>query len=168
MQWTIIKEHTMTSVYDFTVTTINGGTQSLGDYRGEVLLVVNTATRCSFTPQLEGLESLQRAYHDQGFEVLGFPCNQFANQAPESDEEIGNFCRLSYGVDFPTFAKIDVNGKDADPLFVWLRQQKGGALGNAIKWNFTKFLIDRNGQVVARYAPTTKPENLENDIKALL
>ena len=158
----------MTTIYDFTVATVDGGAQHLADYRGEVLLVVNTATRCGFTPQLEGLEALQRAHHGQGFDVLGFPCNQFASQAPESDGEIADFCRLSYGVDFPTFAKVDVNGKDADPLFVWLRQQKRGTLGDAIKWNFTKFLIDRDGQVVARYAPTTKPESIEEAIKELL
>ena len=158
----------MATIYDFTVTTIDGNKKNLADYRGEVLLVVNIATHCGFTPQLEGLEALQQAYHGRGFDVLGFSCDQFANQAPESSEEISTICRLSYGVKFPTFAKINVNGTDADPLYVWLRQQQGGMLGDAIKWNFTKFLIDRNGQVVTRYAPTTKPSAIEKDIVARL
>ena len=158
----------MATIYDFTVRTIDGGSKSLADYRGEVLLVVNTATRCGFTPQLDGLESLQRAHHDRGFEVLGFPCNQFANQAPESDEKIHEQCRLSYGVDFPTFAKIDVNGKGADPLYTWLKAQKGGIIGSDIRWNFTKFLVNRDGRVVARFAPTTTPEKIESSIEELL
>ena len=158
----------MTSIYDFTVATADGGSTSLANWRGQVLLVVNTATRCGFTPQLDGLEALRRAHHDEGFEVLAFPCNQFANQAPESNQEIGAFCRLNYGTEFPTFAKIDVNGENADPLYVWLRKQKSGTFGDAIKWNFTKFLVNREGQVTARYAPTTKPEDIERDITALL
>ena len=158
----------MASIYDFTVKTIDGGEKSLADYKGEVLLVVNTATRCGFTPQLEGLEKLQRDHHAQGFEVLGFPCNQFANQAPESSAEIHEQCKLSYGVDFPTFAKIDVNGAQADPLYTWLKQQKGGLIGSDIKWNFTKFLVDREGRVVARFAPTTTPAKIEERIKELL
>ena len=158
----------MATIYDFTVATIDGNKKSLADYQGEVLLVVNIATHCGFTPQLEGLEALQQSYHGRGFDVLGFPCDQFANQAPESSEEISNICRLSYGVKFPTFAKINVNGTEADPLYVWLRQQQGGMLGDAIKWNFTKFLLDRNGQVITRYAPTTKPSAIEKDIVARL
>lgn len=152
------------SIYDFTVKAVDGSEKSLADYRGEVLLVVNTATHCGFTPQLEGLEELQRTHHDQGFEVLGFPCNQFASQAPESSAEIQEQCRLSYGVDFPTFAKIDVNGDAADPLYTWLKQQKGGLVGNDIRWNFTKFLVDRNGQVQERFAPTTTPQKIEKSI----
>lgn len=158
----------MASIYDFTVKNVDGSDKNLADYSGEVLLVVNTATKCGFTPQLEGLEALQEKYHDQGFEVLGFPCNQFGNQAPESNEEIQEFCRLSFGVRFPNFAKIDVNGENADPLYAWLRSQKKGALGDGIKWNFTKFLVDRNGQVVDRFAPTTSPEKLEKQIEKLL
>ena len=156
------------SIYDFAVKNIDGTSKNLADYRGEVLLVVNTATRCGFTPQLEGLEKLQRELHGQGFEVLGFPCNQFANQAPESDEKIHEQCRLSYGVDFPTFAKIEVNGAGADPLYTWLKSQKGGLIGKDIRWNFTKFLVGRDGQVVARFAPTTTPEKIETTIRALL
>ena len=158
----------MASIYDFSVKTIDGGQKNLADYKGEVLLVVNTATRCGFTPQLEGLEKLQRDYHARGFEVLGFPCNQFANQAPESDEEIRETCRLSYGVEFPTFAKVDVNGEQADPLYVWLKGQKGGLVGSDIRWNFTKFLVDRGGKVVARFAPTTTPAKIEASVKELL
>ena len=158
----------MASIYDFTVKTIDGGQRSMADFRGEVLLVVNTATRCGFTPQLEGLEKLQRTYHDKGFDVLGFPCNQFANQAPESDEEIHETCRLSYGVEFPTFAKVDVNGRYADALFAWLKSQKGGLVGTDIRWNFTKFLVNREGQVVARFAPTTTPAKIEESVRALL
>lgn len=158
----------MASIYDFTVKTVDGGRKSLADYRGEVLLVVNTATHCGFTPQLEGLEALQRTYHDRGFEVLGFPCNQFANQAPETDAEIHETCKLSYGVDFPNFAKVEVSGKGADPLYVWLKAQRGGLLGRDIRWNFTKFLVDRRGGVVARFAPTTTPQKIESSIKGLL
>ena len=156
------------SIYDFAVKNIDGTSKNLADYRGEVLLVVNTATRCGFTPQLEGLEKLQRELHGQGFEVLGFPCNQFANQAPESDEKIHEQCRLAYGVDFPTFAKIEVNGAGADPLYTWLKSQKGGLIGRDIRWNFTKFLVGRDGRVVARFAPTTTPEKIEASIRALL
>ena len=158
----------MASIYDFKVKTIDGGFKDLADYKGEVLLVVNTATRCGFTPQLEGLEKLQRDHHDEGFEVLGFPCNQFANQAPESDAEIQEQCRLSYGVDFPTFAKVDVNGPGAAPLFTWLKSQRGGLVGSDIRWNFTKFLVDRDGRVVARFAPSTTPAKIEQSIKRLL
>ena len=158
----------MASIYDFTVKTIDGAQKSLADYKGEVLLVVNTATRCGFTPQLDGLEKLQREYHDKGFDVLGFPCNQFANQAPESDEEIRETCRLSYGVQFPTFAKVDVNGEHADPLFAWLKDQRGGLVGKDIRWNFTKFLVNRDGEVVARFAPTTTPAKIEERVRELL
>lgn len=158
----------MASIYDFTVKAVDGTEKKLSDYQGEVLLVVNTATHCGFTPQLEGLEELQRSYHDKGFEVLGFPCNQFANQAPESSGEIQEQCRLSYGVDFPTFAKIDVNGDGADPVYAWLKQQKKGFAGGDIRWNFTKFLINRDGQVIGRFAPTTTPKKIESSIKEQL
>jgi glutathione peroxidase len=158
----------MASIYDFTVKAVDGTEKKLSDYQGEVLLVVNTATHCGFTPQLEGLEELQRTYHEKGFEVLGFPCNQFANQAPESSGEIQEQCRLSYGVDFPTFAKIDVNGDGADPVYVWLKQQKKGFAGGDIRWNFTKFLINRDGQVIGRFAPTTTPKKIESSIKEQL
>lgn len=155
-------------IYDFTVKDAKGNEVDLSKYKGQVLLIVNTATGCGFTPQYEGLEKLYRQYHDQGFEVLDFPCNQFLNQAPGSDEEIANFCTLKYDTTFPRFKKVDVNGKDAIPLFKWLKQQKKGLLGGAIKWNFTKFLVDRNGKVVNRYAPATPPSKIEEDIKKLL
>ena len=156
------------SIYDFTVKKVDGGQQSLADYAGDVLLVVNTATKCGFTPQLEGLEGLQRKYAARGFSVLGFPCNQFGHQAPEASDKIDEFCKLTFGCEFPTFAKIDVNGEHADPLYVWLRSQQGGVLGDAIKWNFTKFLVGRDGQVIGRFAPTTTPEQLEEHIEEAL
>ena len=138
-------------------------------WRGRVLLVVNTASKCGFTPQYAGLEALQKKYAARGFTVLGFPCNQFGAQEPGDEAEIANFCKLTYDVDFPMFAKINVNGDAADPLFQDLKKQAPGLLGSeAIKWNFTKFLIDRNGEVVDRYAPATKPEALEADIEKLL
>lgn len=156
------------SVYDFTVTTMMGLPKSLRDYEGKVLLIVNTASRCGFTPQFAGLQALYEQYRDQGLEILGFPCNQFMNQDPGSNEEIQNFCRLNYGVTFPMFAKIDVNGPHADPLYKYLTQQTKGFLGGAIKWNFTKFLVDRHGRVIKRYAPTVEPADLAADIEAAL
>ncbi|RIJ76166.1 glutathione peroxidase [Nakamurella silvestris] len=158
----------MTTAYDFDATTIDGTSQSLADYRGKVLLVVNTASKCGFTPQYEGLEKLYESYGDRGLVVLGFPCDQFGNQEPGDEEEIKSFCSLTYDVKFPLFAKVDVNGDDAHPLFSWLRSEKSGLLGGKIKWNFTKFLINADGEVVKRYAPTTKPESITADIEALL
>ncbi|MCH5226350.1 MAG: glutathione peroxidase [Muribaculaceae bacterium] len=155
-------------IYDFTVKDTKGADVSLSKYKGEVLLIVNTATGCGFTPQYEGLEKLYKKYHSQGFEVLDFPCNQFMNQAPGTDEEISNFCTLKYDTTFPRFKKIEVNGDGAAPLYKWLKKEKGGFLGSAIKWNFTKFLVDRKGKVVARYAPTTSPDKIEKDIVKLL
>ena len=155
-------------IYDFTVKGRAGEDVSLADYKGKVLLVVNTATGCGFTPQYEGLQKLYDAHKDKGFEVLDFPCNQFANQAPGSEAEIQSFCTLNYGTTFPRFAKIDVNGKNASDLFRFLKKEKGGLLGSSIKWNFTKFLIDREGNVAKRFAPTDTPESIESDILALL
>ena len=141
---------------------------SMAEYKSKVLLIVNTATGCGFTPQYEGLESLYKKYKDQGFVVLDFPCNQFANQAPGTEDEIVSFCQMKYNVSFPQFAKIKVNGDEANALYKWLKDQKGGFFSKAIKWNFTKFLVDREGNVVERYAPTTKPEKIEKDILKLL
>jgi glutathione peroxidase len=153
---------------DFTATTISGEEQALQAYDGKVALVVNTASACGFTPQFEGLEELHRQYADQGLAVLGFPCNQFASQDPGSNEEIGAFCQKNYGVSFEMFEKVDVNGDEAHPLFEWLRSEKGGVLGDAIKWNFTKFLVGRDGQVIKRYGSTTKPEKIAGDIEKAL
>ncbi len=159
----------MSGIADFTVRKADGTTQSMADYAGKVLLIVNTASKCGFTPQYAGLEALHRAYADRGLSVLGFPCNQFGAQEPGDAAEIASFCSLTYDVTFPLFAKIDVNGANADPLFVWLKAQQPGLLGTqAIKWNFTKFLVDRKGAVVARHAPTVKPESLKAQIEALL
>ena len=154
--------------YDFSVKGRADEDISLADYKGKVLLVVNTATGCGFTPQYEGLQKLYDAHKDKGFEVLDFPCNQFANQAPGTNDEIQSFCTLNYGTTFPRFAKIDVNGKNASDLYKFLKKEKGSLLGSSIKWNFTKFLIDREGNVVKRYAPTDTPEGIESDIVALL
>ncbi|MFT8355947.1 glutathione peroxidase [Bifidobacterium aquikefiri] len=156
------------NVYDFTVKDPKGNDVSLDDYKGKVLLIVNTATQCGFTPQYEGLEKLYHEYKEKGLEILDFPCNQFNGQAPGTDEEIGSFCRVKYGTEFPRFAKIDVNGDHADPLYEWLKEQKSGIGMKSIKWNFTKFLIDKHGNVVNRYAPTTTPESIEKDIVAQL
>lgn len=156
------------SVYDFSAALPNGEAKSLSDYRGKVLLIVNTASKCGFTPQYEGLEQLYRDYKDRGFEILAFPCNQFGKQEPGDAAEIANFCSLTYDVTFPVMAKIDVNGGEADPIFKYLKKEKGGILGSGIKWNFTKFLVDRDGKVVSRHAPTAKPENLRAEIEALL
>lgn len=154
--------------YDFTVKDRAGEDVSLADYKGKVLLVVNTATGCGFTPQYEGLQKLYDAHKDKGFEILDFPCNQFGNQAPGSNEEIQSFCTLNYGTTFPRFAKVDVNGTNASALYKFLKKQKGSLLGSSIKWNFTKFLVDREGNVVKRFAPTDTPESIESDILALL
>jgi len=159
----------MTAITDFTVKNADGTATSLEPHRGKVLLIVNTASKCGFTPQYDGLEALHRDYADRGFEVLAFPCNQFGGQEPGDAAEIANFCTLTYDVTFPVFAKIDVNGSDADPLFERLKSDAPGVLGSkAIKWNFTKFLVGRDGAVVDRYAPTTKPEDIRKDIEKLL
>ncbi len=158
----------MTALTDFSATTLDGAPQDLSAYGGQVVLVVNTASQCGFTPQYAGLEELWEQYRDQGLVVLGFPCDQFGGQEPGSEEEIGAFCQKNYGVTFPMFSKVDVNGDDAHPLWTWLRSEKGGLLGDKIKWNFTKFLVGRDGQVVKRYAPTTEPANLSGDIEAAL
>ncbi|MCB1678956.1 MAG: glutathione peroxidase [Halioglobus sp.] len=157
------------TVYDFSCATAAGEKKSLADYRGKVLLVVNTASKCGFTPQFAGLEELYEKYRDAGLEILGFPCNQFGKQDPGSNDEIVEFCQLNYGVSFPMFGKIEVNGGGAEPLFKYLKKAAPGALGSrGIKWNFTKFLIDADGNVVKRYAPTDKPAAIEKDIEKLL
>ena len=158
----------MTGIYNFQVDTLNGGTQDFSEYQGKVLLIVNTASKCGFTPQFEGLEKLYQQYKDQGLGVIGFPCNQFGSQEPGDADEIGVFCQKNYGVSFPMMAKVDVNGKDSHPVYEWLKKQQGGFLTDGIKWNFTKFLVNKEGIVVKRYASTTKPEALEDDIKTLL
>ena len=159
----------MTELTQIPVTKADGSTADLSDHKGQVMLIVNVASKCGFTPQYEGLEALQRKYDGKGFSVLGFPCNQFGAQEPGNAEEIANFCKLTYDVDFPIFAKIDVNGDDAAPIYKYLKDEAPGLLGSkAIKWNFTKFLVDRSGKVVKRYAPQTKPEELKQDIEALL
>jgi glutathione peroxidase len=154
---------------EFTADRLQGGTQSLADYAGKVLLIVNTASHCGFTPQYEGLEALYRNYKDRGFVVLGFPCNQFGAQEPGSADEIAGFCTKNYGVSFPMFARIDVNGDNAHPLYRHLKKSAKGVLGSeGIKWNFTKFLVDRDGEVVKRYASAQAPEGIAKDIEALL
>jgi glutathione peroxidase len=162
------KEQTM-SIYDFTVKTIDSKEISLSKYKGKVLLIVNVASKCGFTDQYEGLEKLFDKYKNQDFMILGFPSNQFANQEPGTNEEIKQFCRLTYGVEFDMFAKVDVNGENEIPLYTYLKKQAGGILGTeSIKWNFTKFLIDKNGNVVERYGSITKPEEIEPKIKELI
>ncbi|EZP77449.1 glutathione peroxidase [Parageobacillus genomosp. 1] len=157
------------SVYDFTAKTIRGEEQSLADYKGKVLLIVNTASKCGFTPQYKELQELYEQYRDRDFVVLGFPCNQFGHQEPGTEEEIEQFCQVNYGVTFPMFAKVDVNGENAHPLFQYLKEKAPGVLGTkAIKWNFTKFLVDRNGNVVARFASQTRPSELKSEIEKLL
>jgi glutathione peroxidase len=159
----------MNSAYDFAAVTIDGVEQPLADYRGKTLLVVNVASKCGFTPQYAGLETLYRKLRPRGVEVLGFPCDQFGHQEPGTEAEIKSFCSLNYDVTFPLYAKVEVNGANAHPLYQWLKSQKAGVLGTeAIKWNFTKFLIDSRGAVVRRYAPTDKPERIEADIAELL
>jgi glutathione peroxidase len=159
----------MNTVYDFQATDIDGAEQPLTDYRGKVLLIVNTASKCGFTPQYAGLENLHAKYSDRGFAVLGFPCDQFGHQEPGDEAEIKNFCSLNYDVSFPLFGKIEVNGANTHPLYKHLKKEARGVLGTeAVKWNFTKFLVDRDGNVVRRYAPTDKPESIEKDLLALL
>lgn len=159
----------MASVYDFDAKSLDGKPMPLGEYRGKVLLIVNTASECGFTPQFTGLEALFEKYRERGLVVLGFPCNQFGAQEPGTAAQIGAFCQKNYGVSFPMFEKIDVNGDAAHPLYRWLKENARGLLGSErIKWNFTKFLVDRTGVVKARYAPVTKPEELAKDIEALL
>ena len=158
----------MTSLGDFNATSIDGQDVDLSTYDGQVVLVVNTASQCGFTPQYKGLQALQDEYGGQGFTVLGFPCDQFGHQEPGDEAEIASFCERNFGVDFPLFSKIDVNGDDAHPLYQWLKKEQGGLLGGKIKWNFTKFLVGKDGQVIDRYAPTTKPEKLGDDIEKAL
>lgn len=159
----------MTTIADFTVETGDGQPLDLAGLQGKVLLVVNTASQCGFTPQYEGLEALQRKYAERGFEVLGFPCNQFGAQEPGNAEEIASFCKLNYDVSFPLMNKVEVNGPNASSLYDWMKGEAPGVMGTrSIKWNFTKFLIDRQGKVVRRYAPTDKPESIEKDIAKLL
>ena len=156
------------NIYDYKVKNNKGEEVSLADYEGKVLLIVNTATGCGFTPQYTGLQNLYKKYQSKGFEILDFPCNQFAGQAPGNDEEIASFCTGRFGITFPQFHKIDVNGKNEEPLYTYLKSQVGGMIGNKIKWNFTKFLVNREGQVVARFAPMKTPESLEKEIEKLL
>ncbi|WP_334072385.1 MULTISPECIES: glutathione peroxidase [Paenibacillus] len=157
------------SIYDIEVKTIKGEMQTLESYRGQVMLIVNTATKCGFAPQFKGLQKLYDAYKEQGLAVLGFPCGQFANQEPGTDAEVAQACELNFGVNFPLYAKIDVNGKNAHPLFQLLAKEAPGIMGSKqIKWNFTKFLVDREGRVVKRFAPTEEPENIEEHIRKLL
>ena len=159
----------MASIYDFTARTLQGKEASLGEWRGQVMLVVNTASKCGFTPQYEGLEALYGKYRESGLAILGFPCNQFGKQEPGDEGEIGRFCAMNYGVSFPMFAKIAVNGADAHPLYKYLKHEKPGLFGSErIKWNFTKFLVDRAGKVVRRFAPLTKPEAIEQPLQALI
>lgn len=159
----------MTTIADFIVTTNRGEALDLSDKRGNVLLVVNTASKCGFTPQYDGLEKLYQTYKDRGFEVLGFPCNQFGGQEPGDADEIAQFCKVNFGVTFPLMAKVDVNGANASPLYDWLKSSARGLMGStSIKWNFTKFLIDRTGNVVKRYGSTDAPERIAKDIEALL
>ncbi len=157
------------SIYDFNVRDIKGNEASMAEYKGKVLLIVNTASKCGFTPQFEGLQVLHEELGDQGFEVLGFPCNQFMNQDPANEDAISQFCSLNYGVSFPMFAKVDVNGDGAHPLFQFLKREAKGLMGSEkVKWNFTKFLVNRDGQVIRRYAPTAKPADIRSDIEKLL
>lgn len=156
------------AVYDFTAKLATGEQQSLAAYRGKVLLIVNTASQCGFTPQYKGLQALHEEFGPRGLAVLAFPCDQFGHQEPGTDREIVDFCDRSFGVTFPIFGKIEVNGSNAHPLFVWLKQQKGGLFGSAIRWNFTKFLLDRTGTVRRRFAPITRPEALARKVAALV
>ncbi|MBV8270973.1 MAG: glutathione peroxidase [Cupriavidus sp.] len=159
----------MSNVYQFDANSLSGQPQPLADFRGKVLLIVNTASECGFTPQYAGLQTLQESYQARGFDVLGFPCNQFGKQEPGDADQIGAFCESRFHVSFPMFEKIDVNGADAHPLYKWLTSEKPGLLGTqAIKWNFTKFLVRRDGTIFKRYAPTTKPEEIRADIESLL
>lgn len=158
----------MSELYNINVLDNKGETVSLSEYKGKVLLIVNTATGCGFTPQYKGLEEMYREYKDKGFEILDFPCNQFAGQAPGDDKAINEFCTLKYDTTFRRFKKIDVNGKNEDPLYTYLKSQKGGVFGRKIKWNFSKFLVDRDGNVVERFAPTAKPEKIKDKVAKYL
>lgn len=159
---------TPATVYDFDATTIEGLDKHLADYRGKVLLIVNTASQCGFTPQYGPLQGLYEQYADRGLEILGFPCDQFGHQEPGTEDEIATFCESRYGVTFAMFSKIDVNGKDAHPLYQWLKSERTGLLGGAIKWNFTKFLVDTEGNVVRRYGTNVEPSDIAEDIEKLL
>lgn len=156
------------SIYDFTIKSNKGEDISMSAYKGKVLLIVNTATKCGFAPQFNDLETLYQEYSEKGLEILAFPCNQFLNQEPGSDSEIANVCQINYGLSFPLMAKIDVNGGNAHPLYKYLQKNSTGLFSSAIKWNFTKFLVDSNGQIVNRYAPTVSPISMKNDIEKLL
>ncbi|GGL43086.1 glutathione peroxidase [Phycicoccus endophyticus] len=158
----------MSTLSDFTATTLQGEERSLSEYAGDVVLVVNTASKCGFTPQYAGLQSLYDELKDEGFVVLGFPCNQFAGQEPGTEDEIGQFCQLNYGVSFPMFAKVDVNGPQTHPLFRWLKSERKGVLGGRVKWNFTKFLLGRDGAVLGRWGPNTEPAALADEVRAAL
>lgn len=158
----------MGSIYDYKALTSNGKEYDFKELEGKVILIVNTASKCGFTPQFEGLEALNQKYKDKGLVIIGFPCNQFGHQDPGSDAEISGFCKLNYGVSFQMMKKVDVNGENAHPIFKYLKKQAGGFITSAIKWNFTKFLISRDGKKIERYSPITKPEKLEKDIEALL
>ena len=158
----------MTTISDFHATTLAGQDQDLAAYAGKVVLVVNTASKCGFTPQYEGLEKLWESHKDDGLVILGFPCNQFGSQEPGTADDIEEFCQVNYGVTFPMFDKVDVNGPETHPLYQWLKDSKSGLLGGKIKWNFTKFLVGKDGTVISRYAPTTKPEDLTDDIAKAL
>ncbi|NDV46087.1 glutathione peroxidase [Paludibacter sp. 221] len=155
-------------IYDYQVKDAKGNLVSMSDYQGKVLLIVNTATGCGFTPQYKGLQELYEKYKNKGFEILDFPCNQFGHQAPDTNDEIQNFCELKYKTTFKLFSKIEVNGKNEEPLYTYLKSQKGGFFNRNIKWNFTKFLVDKDGKVVERFSPATKPEKLESKIQSLL
>lgn len=160
--------HDQTTLADFRASLIDGSGKDLSDYAGQVVLVVNTASKCGFTPQYKGLQKLYEEFRDEGFVVLGFPCDQFAHQEPGSDEEIGAFCERNFGVEFPLFSKVEVNGSDAHPLYEWLKSEKSGVLGGRIKWNFTKFLVGRDGHVIDRFGPNRKPEDLREAVEAAL
>ncbi|NHW36781.1 glutathione peroxidase [Paenibacillus aceris] len=156
------------NVHQFTARTIRGDEKSFADYKGQVLLIVNTATKCGFAPQFKGLQDLHDTYKDQGFNVLGFPCNQFKDQEPGNDAQVEQACQINFGVNFPLFSKIDVNGADTHPLYRHLKQQASGIFGSSIKWNFTKFLVDQEGKVIKRFSPTTTPRKIEKEIQKLL
>ncbi|WP_352338967.1 glutathione peroxidase [Psychrobacter sp. 16-MNA-CIBAN-0192] len=158
----------MSTIYDFSAERIDGTQQAFSDYQDKVLLIVNTASKCGFTPQFADLEALYQQYKAQGLVIVGFPCNQFGAQDPDSNENIGEFCQKNYGVTFPMMAKVTVNGNEAHPIYQWLKAQKGGVLTDGIKWNFTKFLVSREGEVLERYAPTTKPDAIKQDIEQAL
>lgn len=160
--------HDQTTLADFRASLLDGSGKDLSDYAGQVVLVVNTASKCGFTPQYKGLQKLYEEFRDEGFVVLGFPCDQFAHQEPGTDEEIGAFCERNFGVEFPLFSKVEVNGSNAHPLYDWLKSEKSGVLGGRIKWNFTKFLVGRDGHVIDRFGPNRKPEDLREAVEAAL